>query len=83
MTDDWREGRRAWDRLAGQGGADEPLSSLHDVRLVRSLMRAKEREIVLTARQTARSWSEIGIALGVTRQAAWNRWHHLDTAEET
>jgi hypothetical protein len=24
------------------------------------------------------SWAEIATALGVTRQAAWERWHEID-----
>ncbi len=78
----WQEGLQAWGRLARptKRGTD-PLAALGDVRVVRGLLLEKEREIVAIARPE-HSWSQIGGALGVTRQAAWDRWHHLDTAEE-
>lgn len=30
------------------------------------------------ARKAGLSWAEIATALGVTRQAAWERWHEID-----
>lgn len=85
----WREGRRAWDRLAGwygRGGRApapldaelDPLVALNDVGMVRRLLDGVELEAVRSARQQGRSWAEIATRLGVTRQSAWERWRELD-----
>ncbi len=44
------------------------------------LRRAHEQvaDAVTHARQTGTSWEQIGRDLGMSRQAAWERWHHLD-----
>ena len=33
---------------------------------------------VLQARQEGQSWQEIGDAVGISKQAAWEQWKHLD-----
>ncbi len=33
---------------------------------------------VLAARRNYVPWSDIASAIGMTRQSAWSRWHHLD-----
>lgn len=38
--------------------------------------------LVGTARQQGRSWSEIAVALGVTKQAAHQRYRHLVAVED-
>ncbi len=84
----WREGRRAWERLArwyvGRGTTppdeDDPLAALSDVGVLRRLLDEAELEAVRTARRRGRSWAEIATKLGVTRQSAWERWRDLDPA---
>lgn len=90
MTDDqWDEGRRAWDRLAGwnrdrpSAGApaddgEGALDALGDVGQVRRLLDQAELGAVRASRRHGRSWAEIATRLGVTRQSAWERWRDLD-----
>jgi hypothetical protein len=87
----WQGGRRAWERLAAwyrEGGSpppdehSDPLAALTDIGLVRRLLDEAELEAVRSARRHGRSWSEIAVKLGVTRQSAWERWRDLD-AERT
>jgi PASTA domain len=90
MADDSRDaGRRAWSRLSEwiqfDGGVeahphdgDDALRALGDVGLVRRLLDQAEFEAVRSARRQGRSWSEIAVRLGVTRQSAWERWRDVD-----
>jgi transposase-like protein len=91
MVDDpWVEGRRAWSRLsewiqfeddargAHLHGDDGAMRALGDVGQVRRLLDRAEFEAVRTARRQGRSWSEIAVRLGVTRQSAWERWRDVD-----
>jgi hypothetical protein len=84
----WPDGRRAWERLEhwrerlGRGGdtelGDIALDALSDVGTLRRLLDQAELDAVRTARGQRRSWAEIAIRLGVTRQSAWERWRDLD-----
>ncbi len=91
MADDpWVEGRHAWSRLsvwiqfdgdvrgAHLYDGDGALRALGDVGLVRRLLDQTEFEAVRSARRQGRSWSEIAVRLGVTRQSAWERWRDVD-----
>jgi hypothetical protein len=86
----WREGRRAWDRLAewyAEGaatpqGEGDPLAALSDIGVVRRLLDSAELEAVRGARRRGRSWAEIATRLGVTRQSAWERWRELDVERD-
>lgn len=84
----WRDGRRAWERLAfwypdGRPVPDDadrdPLAALGDVGLMRRLLDETELEAVRSARRRGLSWAEIATKLGVSRQSAWERWRDLDT----
>lgn len=82
-VDPWREGRQAWDRLAGwypetpdNGG--RALLALTDVGRVRRLLEQAELAAVRIARQQGKSWTDIAVSLGVTRQSAWERWRDVD-----
>lgn len=81
--DPWVEGREAWRRLSEwiQSNArdgDDALRALGDVGLARRLLDQAEFEAVRDARRRGRSWSEIAVRLGVTRQSAWERWRDVD-----
>ena len=86
----WRTGREAWTRLAawatgrgaeGRGAdGDEALDALDDVGTLRRLLDQAELQAVRAARRTGRSWAEIATRLGISRQAAWERWRELDEA---
>src|SRR5262245_45488406 len=80
--DPWVEGRQAWSRLSewiqfDDRDGDGALRALGDVGLVRRLLDRAEFEAVRDARRQGRSWSEIAVRLGVTRQSAWERWRDL------
>lgn len=89
----WQDGRRAWQRLNGwhqrdaaatPGHPDDgpaALKALEDVHLVRSLLNTAEYNAVHTARRHGRSWREIAVALDITRQAAWEKWHEPEEHE--
>ncbi|HJQ45567.1 MAG TPA: PASTA domain-containing protein [Amycolatopsis sp.] len=82
-ADPWDAGRQAWHRLAewyqvsGEDG-ERALSALTDLGQVRRLLDRAEFTAVRTAREGGKSWSEIAIGLGVTRQSAWERWRDVD-----
>jgi hypothetical protein len=84
--DPWAEGRQAWSRLSewiqfdGDVRGGDALRALGDVGSVRRLLDRAEFEAVRSARQQGRSWSEIAVRLGVTRQSAWERWRDVDEA---
>lgn len=73
----WETGRRVWERLARRPAADA-LDALSDVDQLRKLLDQVELEAVRDARRGGRSWTEIAVRLGVTRQSAWERWRELD-----
>jgi hypothetical protein len=89
--DPWPEGQEAWGRLAGwyqealrtAPDGDVALTALADIGVVRRLLDQVEFEAVRAARKQGRSWSEIAIRLGVTRQSAWERWRDVDDAPTT
>src|SRR3954454_18945737 len=56
----------------------ELLYVLKCVRDIREKCDHTELATVRNARKAELSWTEIGEAVGVTRQAAWERWHELD-----
>ena len=86
----WHAGRQAWDRLeawyrtpqpattAKPGRGDDALTALADIGLARRLLDQAELEAVRSARKHGKSWAEIAVKLGVTRQSAWERWRDLD-----
>lgn len=86
----WNEGQQAWSRLEGwyqdatlplPGGHEagqRALRALEDSGLVRRLLDQVEFEAVRNARRDGKSWAEIAVKLGVTRQSAWERWRDVD-----
>jgi DNA-binding Lrp family transcriptional regulator len=77
--DAWREARAAWERLATPpGSGEEALGALSDVGVVRRMLDQAELDAVRAARRDRKSWAEIAIRLGVSRQSAWERWKDLD-----
>jgi hypothetical protein len=55
--------------------------ALADLRLVRSLLDQEELGAVRRARQCGKSWTDIGVTLGMSPQAAWKRWHEDNEPE--
>jgi hypothetical protein len=70
------EPRKAMDRVMFRAG--DPLKALGDIRTVRAYLDEKEVEFVKRARQAELTWAEIAASVGVSRQAAWERWQELD-----
>ena len=56
-----------------QRTADDPLAALSAITALRRAVHDREREAVLRALET-HSWREVGEALGVSKQAAFQRF---------
>ena len=56
----------------------EILYTLRCIQEIRRKCDDNELSTVRQARQAGLSWAEISTALGVTRQASWERWRELD-----
>ncbi len=52
--------------------------TLEAVQEIRGKCDRTELKTVQEARRVGLSWTEIATSLGVTRQAAWERWHDLE-----
>jgi hypothetical protein len=63
----------AWDRLI-HGSNKDPLEVLRAASQFQRYFDAVQGAAVKAARGETRTWDEIGQALGVTRQAAWQRF---------
>jgi hypothetical protein len=63
-------------RLVSYVSADErqPLESITKLCREQSRIEKALTELVLAAREQGHSWSDIGRALGTTKQAAWRRF---------
>ena len=60
-------------RLTGDWESD-PLATLCETARLGTALEKLQAELVRHARRAGRSWTEIGSALGTTRQAAWQRF---------
>lgn len=60
-------------RAAG-GWEDDPLSGLREACRLATALDKLIRQSVGQAREAGHSWTEIGQALGVTKQTAWERY---------
>jgi hypothetical protein len=62
-------------RLEVELAADDPLGQLRGLRAATRQLDAWQREAIARAREGGASWSDIGDALGVTKQAAWSSYN--------
>ena len=62
---------------------DLPLEALESIRRLRRYLDELEAACILKARQLGASSADIGEALGITRQAVYNRLHHAEQLSET
>lgn len=67
-------------RSSPEGWQAEVVATLRAIQQVRQTCDNTELRTVKYARKAGLTWAEIATALGVTRQAAWDRWHELDDA---
>jgi hypothetical protein len=61
---------------------DLPLQTLQAIRRLRRYLEELEAACILKARELGASPSDIGEALGITRQAVYNRLHNLQVRAE-
>ncbi|MGJ3192253.1 AsnC family protein [Paenarthrobacter sp. FR1] len=65
-------------RSSPQGWKAEVVTTLRAIQEVRQECDNTELTTVKHARKAGLSWAEIATALGVSRQAVWERWHEID-----
>ena len=76
----WGGGPQTYRALKGpmNNNKNDVLYTLTSIRETRAKIDRSELVTVGMARQLGMSWTEIATALGVTRQAAWERLHEMD-----
>lgn len=62
-------------RLEVELASDDPLGQLRGLRAATRQLHTWQREAIARAREGGASWSDIGDALGVTKQAAWSSYN--------
>jgi hypothetical protein len=65
--------RQAWDTATGDG---DPLEALGATRALKGQLPTWEAQLVKEAIAEGATWETIGDSVGVSRQAAWDRFHH-------
>jgi hypothetical protein len=65
--------KQAWETATGAG---EPLEALGATRALEALLSTYEAQLVKEAIAEGATWETIGASVGVSRQAAWDRFHH-------
>ena len=61
---------------------DLPLEALQSIRRLRRYLEELEAACIIKARELGASPADIGEALGITRQAVYNRLHNLERRAE-
>src|SRR5947199_8218289 len=64
---------QAWQTATGD---DDPLVALGATRALKALLSTWESQLVRDAMADGATWESIGDSVGVSRQAAWDRFHH-------
>src|SRR3954471_17891789 len=65
--------KQAWETATGEG---DPLEALGATRALKAQLPLWEAQLVKEAIAEGATWETIGGAVGVSRQAAWDRFHH-------
>jgi hypothetical protein len=65
--------RQAWETATGKG---DPLEALGATRALKAQLPTWEAQLVKEAIAEGATWETIGDSVGVSRQAAWDRFHH-------
>ena len=64
---------QAWETATGDG---DPLEALGATRALKAQLPIWEAQLVKEAIAEGATWETIGDSVGVSRQAAWDRFHH-------
>ena len=64
---------QAWETATGD---DDPLVALGATRALRAHLSTWEGQLVKEAMAEGATWETVGDSVGVSRQAAWDRFHH-------
>jgi hypothetical protein len=56
---------------------DRALDRLSAIEALRAWLDEQEQEAAIGARLSGCTWADMGVAIGATRQAAWNRWGQM------
>lgn len=56
------------------GGAEEPLETIRHLHRVSGEVEKVLRDAVRRARRAGHTWTEIGKAMGMSKQSAWERF---------
>src|SRR6266480_484964 len=64
---------QAWETATGD---KDPLEALGATRALRAHLSTWEAQLVKEAMTEGATWETIGSSVGVSRQAAWDRFHH-------
>src|SRR5436305_1788742 len=65
--------KQAWETATGEG---DPLEALGATRALKAQLPLWEAQLVKEAIAEGATWETIGDSVGVSRQAAWDRFHH-------
>src|SRR3954451_4912629 len=65
--------KQAWETATGEG---DPLEALGATRALKAQLPIWEAQLVKEAIAEGATWETIGDSVGVSRQAAWDRFHH-------
>ena len=65
--------KQAWETATGDG---DPLEALGATRALKAQLPTWEAQLVKEAMAEGATWETIGDSVGVSRQAAWDRFHH-------
>ncbi|GEM_PF-1585302 len=65
--------KQAWEAATGDG---DPLQALGATRALKAQLPTWEAQLVKEAMAEGATWETIGDSVGVSRQAAWDRFHH-------
>src|SRR5437763_10685139 len=64
---------QAWQTATGDG---DPLVALGATRALKAHLSTWETQLVREAMAEGATWESVGDSVGVSRQAAWDRFHH-------
>lgn len=64
--------------LGRESAPSRALDALADIEMIRQMLEEVELAGVTSARVNGDSWTQIGRAIGTTKQSAWEKWREID-----